>query len=181
MTATVATARGWREFVSAQTANTIAQIAARPATSGWLIPNPMPNEPVRVVFHLNQDSRLVGVLCSAVQFQALQAGLGTEAVGQLAKAAEEVCRETISRLASGDESIEVTLETYSDRIEVAFHSHGEPMPAAGLETFAFSSGTPERPSGIDGLQLLSRVDRIRYNNEHGVGRTTLVKFLRSKR
>ena len=47
----------------------------------------MPNEPVRVVFHLNQDSRLVGVLCSAIQFQALQAGLGTEAVEQLAKAA----------------------------------------------------------------------------------------------
>jgi hypothetical protein len=141
----------------------------------------MPNDPVRVVFHLNQDPRLVGVLCSAVQFQALQAGLGTEAVGQLAKAAEDVCRETISRLAGSEESIEVTLETYSDRIEVAFRSRGEAMPAAGLDAFAFSSGTPERPSGINGLELLARVDRILYKNENGVGRTTLVKFLRSKR
>ncbi len=141
----------------------------------------MPNEPVRVVFHLNQDPRLVGVLCSAVQFQATQAGLGTEAVGKLAKAAEDVCRETISRLANGEESIEVTLETYSDRIEVAVHSRGPAMPAAGLETFAFSSGAPEGPSGLSGLELLSRVDRILYNSENGIGRTTLVKFLRSKR
>ena len=58
---------------------------------------------------------------------------------------------------------------------------GQAMPAAGLETFAFSSGTPERPTGLDGLELLSRVDRILYNNENGVGRTTLVKYLRSKR
>lgn len=141
----------------------------------------MSNDPVRVVFHLNQDPRLVGVLCNAVQFQASQAGLGTEAVGQLARAAEDVCLETISRLANREESIEVTLETYADRIEVAVHCRGEAMPAAGLETFAFSSGTPERPSGLNGLELLSRVDRILYNNENGVGRTTLVKFLRSKR
>jgi hypothetical protein len=141
----------------------------------------MPNEPVRVVFHLNQDPRLVGVLCSAVQFQATQAGLGTEAVAQLAKAAEDVCRETISRLVGPEESIEVTLETYSDRIEVAVHSRGETMPAAGLEAFAFASGTPERPTGLDGLELLSRVDRILYNTQNGVGRTTLVKFLHSKR
>jgi hypothetical protein len=180
-TGIAATARGWRESAFAQTANTIVRIVARPATSAWLNPNPMPNEPLRVVFHLNRDSRLVGVLCSAVQFQASQAGLGTEAVEQLAKAAEDVCQETISRLARGDESIEVALETYSDRVEVAVYSRGEAMPAAGLETFAFSSGTPERPSGIDGLQLLSRVDRIVYNNENGVGRTTLVKFLRKKR
>jgi len=145
------------------------------------MPNPMPNDPVRVVFHLNQDPRLVGVLCSAVQFQASQAGLGTEAAGQLAKAAEDVCRETISHLASGEESIDVTVETYSDRIEIGVHCRGQAMPAAGLETFAFSSGTPERPSGLNGLELLSRVDRILYNTENGVSRTTLVKSLRSKR
>jgi len=141
----------------------------------------MTDEPVRVVFHLQQDPRLIAVLRSAVQFQALQAGLETEATGQLATAAEDVCRETISQLEGEGSGLDVTLETFLDRIEIAIHCRGQSMPAAGLETFVFSGTDAGGPCGLNGLELLSRVDRILYNTENGVARTTLVKYLPSRR
>ena len=141
----------------------------------------MTDEPVRVVFHLDQDLRLVGVLCSAVEFQALHAGLETEAGSQLASAAGDVCRETISRLGGNGEGIDVTLDTFSDRIEIAIHCHGQVMPALGLETLALSDALSGGAGGLNGLELLSRVDRVLYNAEDGVARTTLVKFLPAHR
>ena len=137
----------------------------------------MTDEPVRVVFHLDQDPRLVGVLCSAVEFQALHAGLETEAGSHLASAAGDVCRETISLLGGNGEGIDVTLDTLSDRIEIAIRCRGQVMPALGLETFAFSDALSGGAGGLNGLELLSRVDRVLYNAEEGVARTTLVKFL----
>ena len=35
----------------------------------------------------------------------------------------------------------------------------------------------ERGGGVNGQELLSQVDRVLYNAEGGVARTTLVKFL----
>jgi hypothetical protein len=137
----------------------------------------MTDEPVRVVFHLNQDPRLVEVVRTAVKFQSMQAGLETESVGRLAKAAEDVCRETISQLAADAGGLDVTLETFPDRIEIAIHCRGQMMPAVGLETFAFAGEAAGGEGGINGLELLTRVDRVLYNTEEGVARTTLVKFL----
>ena len=111
----------------------------------------MTDEPVRVVFHLDQDSRLVGVFCCAVEHQAIQAGFETEAGAQLARAAGDVCRETISQLGGDGQGVDVTLDTFSDRIEIAIHCRGQVIPAVGLETFAFSdaiirrSGRAQRP------------------------------------
>jgi hypothetical protein len=159
----------------AWTGNITARIAAKLAKLPW--PNPMTAESVRVVFHLNQDLRLVGVVCDAVRFQALQAGLETEAASQLAKAAEDVFREAVSQLA-GAEGLDVTLETFRDRLEIAVHTHGEAQPAAGLDAFLLPGGGA---SGFSGQELLSRVDRVLYNTEDGVASTTLVKFLRAHR
>jgi hypothetical protein len=136
----------------------------------------MADEPVRVVFHLNQDWNLVPVFCSAVEFQAVHAGFETEAGAQLARAAGDVCRETISQLA-GDAGVDVTVDTFSDRIEIAIHCRGQVLPALGLETFAFSDALSGGAGGLNGLELLSRVDRVLYNSEDGAARTTLVKFL----
>src|SRR5579864_5134256 len=68
VTATAATARASRVSDSAWMANTTARIAGKLVKSAWLnlVPNPMADEPVRVVFHLDQDWRLVGVFCCAV-------------------------------------------------------------------------------------------------------------------
>jgi hypothetical protein len=137
----------------------------------------MTDGPVRVVFHLDQDSRLVTVFCCAVEHQAMQAGFQTEAGAQLARAAGDVCRETISQLGANGQGVDVTLDTFSDRIEVAIHCRDQAIPAIGLETLAFSEAGTGGAGGLNGLELLSRVDRVLYNAEGGVARTTLVKFL----
>jgi hypothetical protein len=141
----------------------------------------MTDEPVRVVFHLDQDWRLVGVFCCAVEHQAIHAGFEPEAGAQLAGAAGDVCRETISKLGGNGGGIDVTLDTFPDRIEIAIHSRSQAIPAIGLEAFAFSSAQSEGPGGLNGQDLLSRVDRVLYNAEDGMARTTLVKFLPAHR
>jgi hypothetical protein len=137
----------------------------------------MTDEPVRVVFHLDQGQDLVSVFCCAVEHQAIHAGLETEAGAQLAKAAGDVCRETISQLGPEGDGVDVTLDTFSDRMEIAIRCRGQVLPAIGLDTFASSKAHSRGASGINGLELLSRVDRVLYNAEGGVARTTLVKFL----
>jgi hypothetical protein len=141
----------------------------------------MSDERVRVAFHMDRDSRLVSVMCSAVEHQAVQAGFEAEAGAQLAKAAGDVCREVISKMDGDDSGVDATLDRFSDRIEISIHSRGQGQPAVGLEAFAHSSVQSGAHSGgasdFNGQELLSRVDRVLYNNEGGVARTTLVKFL----
>jgi len=141
----------------------------------------MTDEPVRVVFHLDQDWRLVGVFCCAVEHQAITAGFDTEAGAQLARAAGDVCRETISQRSGNGEGVDVTLDTFPDRIEIAIHSRSQAIPAIGLDAFAFSDAHSAGAGGLNGQELLSRVDRVLFSIEDGVARTTLVKFLPSTR
>jgi hypothetical protein len=163
-------------------ANIIVRIAGKPAKSAWRnpMPRPMSDDPVRVVFHLARARDLIGVFCCAVEHQAVHAGFETEAGAQLARAAGDVCRETMSQVGGGDDEgngVDVTLDTFSDRIEIAIHCRGQGLPAIGLETFAVSDASGGGAGGLNGLELLSRVDRVLYNAEGGVARTTLVKFL----
>ena len=137
----------------------------------------MTDERVRVVFHLDRDSRLVSVFCSAVEHQAVSAGFEAEAGAQLAKAAGDVCREVIAQMDGDGAGVDATLDRFSDRIEIAIHSRGLGEPAIGLEAFARSGAQSGGGAGFNGQELLSRVDRVLYNNEGGVARTTLVKFL----
>src|SRR6202140_1160590 len=132
----------------------------------------MTDDATRVVFHLDPHPLLLGVLRSAVQFQALQAGLGSETCIEFAKASEDVCRETISQLTGGGEKLDVTLDTFQDRIEISIHHHGQTAPAVGLESFAFSAAPADGPGRFNGHELLSRVDRVLFSTENGVARTT---------
>jgi hypothetical protein len=126
---------------------------------------------------MDKDSRLVSVFCSAVEHQAAHAGLeGTEGA-QLAQAAGDVCREAIAQGGVGDHGIDVTLETFKDRVEVAIHYRGQGLPAdasGNLETAAVKS---KSAASLDGHELLARVDRVRCNADDGAARVTLVKFL----
>jgi hypothetical protein len=141
----------------------------------------MTEEPVRVVFHMDQNWDLVGVFCCAVEHQAIQAGFETQDGTQLARAAGDVCREAISQAGVEGEGVDVTLETYSDRMEVAIHCRGQHLPPVGLDAFAASGSRASASGGLDGLELLSRVDRVLYNSANGIARTTLVKFLPAHR
>jgi hypothetical protein len=105
----------------------------------------------------------------------------TEAVEQLSRAAGDVCRETISQHGGHGEVVDVTLDTFPDRMEIAIHCRGQALPAIGLEKFAVSGAPSVESGGLDGLELLSRVDRVLYHAEDGVARTTLVKFLPNRR
>jgi hypothetical protein len=162
-------------FACALMDSTIVRIAGKPAKFQWR--NPMNDEPVRVVFQVDGGPGLVGILRGAVHFQALQAGLDDEKCAQFARACEDVCRESLSQLAGRNGGIEVTLDSFPDRLECSVGYRGQMTPAAGHESFMDSGAAGGAADGISGLELLSRVDRVRYSAQDGVARTTLVKFL----
>jgi hypothetical protein len=161
-----AIARGSTGFDCAWTANTTVRIAGKPVKSVWF--NPMTDEPVRTVFHLDKDSRLVSVFCSAVEYQAEHAGLEGGAGAQLALAAGDVCREAISQGSGGDSGIDVTLDTFHDRMEVAIHYRGQGLPTDG-------SGNASAGAKFKGA------DRVHCKADEGIARVTLVKFLTGHR
>ena len=66
---------------------------------------------------------------------------------------------------------------FADRMEVSILHCGELAQQVGLDRI---NSTPalSAAGGINGLELLSRVDRVLYNQENDKSRTTLVKFLK---
>jgi hypothetical protein len=54
------------------------------------------------------------------------------------------------------------------------------VPAIGFETFTASNAHESGSGRLNGIQLLSCVDRVSFNTEGGVARTTLVKYLHPK-
>jgi hypothetical protein len=134
-------------------------------------------DPVRTVFHMDKDSRLVTVFCSAVQHQAAHAGLEGAASVQLAQAAGDVCREAMAQGGAGDHGIDVTLDTFHDRMEVAIHYRGQGLPTDASGNLAPASAKPNGGASLNGQELLSRVDRVHCNADDGVARVTLVKYL----
>jgi hypothetical protein len=159
-------------------ANTIARIAGKHATFTWR--TLMTDESTRVAFHLDRDPVLLSAVHCAVQFQASRTSLEEKSCAELAKATEGVCREALSHLTDADGGLDVTLDTFSDRIEVSIRHHGQMIPAVGLETFTGPSTTENGDSRLNGVQLLSCVDRVSFNSEDGIAHTTLVKFLHPK-
>ena len=141
----------------------------------------MSGEPVRVVFHFDQDWDLVSVFCCAVEHQAIHAGFETEDGAQLARAAGDVCREAIAQAGQDGGGVDGALETYPDRMEVAIHCRGQQLPPIGLDAFAGAAPSASGSTGVNGMELLSRVDRVLYNSTDGLARTTLVKFLPAHR
>ncbi len=137
----------------------------------------MTDEPTRVEFHLDRDPRLISAVQSAVHFQASRAGLEQLGCENIAIASAEVCREALSRVTDADGGLDVTLVTFPDRMEISIHHRGQLVPAVGLETFTVPEAVAR---GINGVELLSRVDRVMYNSEEGVARTTLVKYFQPK-
>jgi len=137
----------------------------------------MTDEPVRTVFHFDKDSRLVSVFCSAVEHQAAHAGLEGVAGAELAQAAGDVCREAMLHGAVGEHGIDVILETFQDRMEVAIHYRGKGLPATESGTGAMPGSKSKGAESLKGQELLPRVDRVHCNADDGIARVTLVKYL----
>jgi hypothetical protein len=141
----------------------------------------MTDDSTRIELHLDKDPRLVSAVRSAVLFQATRAGLEDKGCENFAQASEEVCREALTQITEADGGLNVTVDTFPDRMEISIHHRGRLVPAVGLDTFAPSSAAGDATGGVNGMELLSRVDRVMFNAEKGVARTTLVKYLRGKR
>jgi len=138
----------------------------------------MTDDSTRVELHLDRDTRLISAVRSAVQFLATRAGLEEKGCENFALASEEVCREALTQITDADGGLNVTLDTFPDRMEISIHHRGRLVPAVGLETFAPSGA--EASGGLNGVELLSRVDRVSFSAEKGIARTTLVKYLHGK-
>lgn len=175
VTGIAVTARDKTAFASVRTANTIVLIAVKRATFTWRIT--MRDDSVRAVFQLDRNPLLIGALRGAVEYQSLQTGMHAETCSEFAKACEDVCREALSHFTDADGGLEVTLDTFPDRIEISIQHHGQLVPAVGLESFAFSEALGGGTGRFNGVELLSRVDRVLFSTEDGAARTTLVKFL----
>jgi len=141
----------------------------------------MTDDSTRVELHLDKDPRFVSAVRSAVHFQATRAGLEEKGCENFAQASEEVCREALTQITDADGGLNVTLDTFPDRMEISIHHRGRLIPAVGLESFAPSGATSDGTSGVNGMELMSRVDRVMFNAQEGVARTTLVKYLHGKR
>jgi anti-sigma regulatory factor (Ser/Thr protein kinase) len=161
-------------FGFASTANSIARIAARRATSGrW---TSVTAEAMHVHLRLNGEGCLLTAVSSAAAFVAERAGLESAAQADLVAAVDEACRDTFPILSEADPVLSIDLENFADRVEVVLEHHGPPRPAAGLESFI--QGGQGLAGGASGLSLLSRVDRVQYSAQSGASRTTLTKYLR---
>ena len=134
----------------------------------------------RVVFHLDGGPRLVAPIRCAVHFEAARAGLDAGDCDELGKAFEDVCRKALLQLTGADGGLEITIDTFADRIEISVRHRGQLAPAAGLETFTALMASAGESGGLSGMESLEGVDRVMFSFEDGAARTTLVKFLRPK-
>ena len=141
----------------------------------------MTAEFIRVVLRLDRDPRLAAAVRRAVRFQSLHAGLDEGSCDALAGASEEVCFQTLARLPEAEVGLQVTLDTFCDRIEVSIHHPAPMVPPVGLDAFAVPRANDGNSNGVNGTELMARVDKVMFDAHDGVARTTLVKFLRSNR
>ena len=126
---------------------------------------------------LSSDPRLLAAVTSVIEHYGELGGLEADERAAFASAAEETCRDTFTLLTSPEAKLDVRVDIFSDRIEVAIEHQGQAVPTAGLETFAFLGAAHAGAGGLSGLDLLSRVDRVQYDSRDGTQRMTLIKHL----
>ncbi len=153
----------------------IARIAAKPAMCGWL---KMTTDPARTEITIHDDPRLVAGVAAIVSHSAERAGLSAKAQEGLAAAAVQACRETFPLLARNGSQVaalKVVVADFPDRVEVIIEHSGEPLPAAGLDTFC-GAGADLSPEAISKALQKTNVDRVQYETKEGRSRTTLIKY-----
>jgi hypothetical protein len=132
------------------------------------------SDPKRAHLKLTGGSGLIPAAGAAVEHFAEEAGLEESVQLGLVAACEQVCGDALSRVEGEEGALEVTIEQFPDRIEIAICHPSVSGPAVGLDTFL---GTATGPSESSGISLLTRVDRVRYDTVGQVSRMVLVKYL----
>lgn len=128
-----------------------------------------------VRLELHDEPRLLAGVGGAVENFARRADMNDADRADLAQAAMQACRDTLPLLTAEHPTLDVHIDAFTDRIEIALEHSGEALPSAGLDTFLESGGEGEPMAG---LELMARVDRVLYSTENGVSRTTLVKTVK---
>lgn len=172
---TAAFARGNSASGFALTGNiTVLSAAKRATCAQWIA---VITNSARVVLHLSNDERLLGAVGSAGAFIAGRAGLESSAQAAVAAAAEEACRATFPLLHNEDAKLEVTVEQFSDKVEVTVAYRSDTQAVFGPDGLTLARGA--LGAGPERIELLSKVDRVRHTTEGGISKTTLVKNLHS--
>lgn len=134
----------------------------------------MSEEIKRALLKLTGGAGLFPAAAAALEHFAEEAGLNESAMRGLVAACEQVCGDALRRAETEEGALEVTIEQFPDRIEIGIAHPGVVGPAVGLDAFL---GGAAGPSEAAGANLLSRVDRVRYETVGQVSRMILVKYL----
>lgn len=139
----------------------------------------MAREIGRIELKLDRDARLTAGVTAAVIHVAESAGLGADAQADLVVAAEDACCEAFRLLTAAGARLGVTIEKFTDRIEVILE-YRVLTAQVGRETSGLPRTEPAQPAGSSGRGLLGRVDHVLSNTQGGTSRTTLVKYTRAQ-
>lgn len=124
------------------------------------------SEGTRIEMNLCSDQRLLGAVGSAGSFVAERAGLESGAQAAVATAAEEACRAAFPLISRENSMIKVTVQQFSDRIEITLAYTEDREAAKGVQQ-----------ASSEKIELLYSVDQVQQTNENGISKTTLIKNL----
>lgn len=134
----------------------------------------MSAESKRAQLKLSGGAALFPAAAAALEHFAEDAHLGESDRQGLVAACEQVCGDALRRAGTDEGALEVTIEQFPDRIEISIAHPGVTGPAVGLDSFlGAAAGSPETA----GANLLSRVDRVKYETSGQVSRMILVKYV----
>jgi hypothetical protein len=150
----------------ASTASTIAPIAAKPATLRW--PSLVSTDSKHFELSLDADPRFAAAAAGGARYLGEASGLTAEAAGKLQSAVLFACEEAFAHLDLLHMHVQVTLNQFTDRIEVLI-VHQADAPSIGLHTLLNAAANP-----------MEGVDRVQYEQLDGSSVTRLTKFLDSK-
>jgi hypothetical protein len=114
---------------------------------------------------LDADPRFAAAAAGGARYLGESSGLTTEAAGKLQLAVLFACEEAFAHLDLPRVHVQVTLNQFTDRIEVLI-IHGADAPSIGLHTLLNAAANP-----------MEGVDRVQYEQLDGSSVTRLTKFL----
>jgi len=120
------------------------------------------------------DGALFPAAAAAVQHFAEDAKLPESDRTALIAACEQVFGDALRRAETPETALEVTIERFPDRLEIAIAHAGLSGPAVGLDSFLGAAAGPAEAASV---ALLSRVDRVKYETAGQLSRMILVKYL----
>ncbi|HVN08830.1 MAG TPA: hypothetical protein VMV61_07660 [Patescibacteria group bacterium] len=127
----------------------------------------------RALLKFSGGAGLFPAFAAALEHFAGEAKLSDSDRNSLVAACEQVYGDALGRAGASDSPLELTIEQFADRLEVSISHPGITGPAVGLDTFLGAAGPPE----ASGANLLTRVDRVKYDTSGQASRMILVKYL----